>query len=100
MRAGNDDLRAEAPEAGEIYAIYVAPWAQRQGVGRALMTDALEWLRDHARWPIALWVIVGNEAGIGFYKHLGFQPDGARQPIDFDGTPVDEIRYRLGGAPP
>jgi hypothetical protein len=25
----------------------------------------------------------------------GSRPDGARQPIDFDGTPVDEIRYRL-----
>ena len=96
----DDDLRAEAPRAGEIYAIYVAPWAQRQGVGRALMAGALAWLGEHARRPIALWVIVGNEAGMGFYEHLGFRPDGARQPIDFDGTPVDEIRYRLGSEEP
>jgi GNAT superfamily N-acetyltransferase len=92
----DDDLLAESPNAGEVYAIYVAPWAQAQGVGRALMDAALDWLREHAREPIALWVIVGNETGTGFYEHLGFRRDGARQPIDFDGTPVDEIRFRLG----
>jgi hypothetical protein len=45
-------------------------------------------------------VIAGNERGSAFYEHLGWRPDGARQPIDFDGTSVDEIRYRLADPPP
>jgi len=94
----DDDLRAEAPRAGEVYAIYVSADAQGRGVGRSLMDAALTWLRDAGRDPIAVWVIVGNDPATRFYERLGFRPDGARQPIDFDGTPVDEIRLRLGGA--
>ena len=26
----------------------------------------------------------------------GFAPDGARNPIDFDGLAIPEIRYRMG----
>jgi GNAT superfamily N-acetyltransferase len=97
-RTRDDDLRAEAPGAGEVYAIYVATWAQGRAVGRALMIVALDWLRRAGRNPVAVWVIVGNDPAIRFYEQLGFRPDGARQPIDFDGTPVDEIRFRLRDA--
>ena len=33
-----------------------------------------------------------------FYQAAGFRADGARSTIDFDGTPIDEIRYRLDSA--
>lgn len=94
----DDDLRAEAPGAGEVYAIYVAAAAQGRGAGRALMDAALTWLRGAGRNPVAVWVIVGNDPAIRFYERLGFRLDGARQPIDFDGTPVDEVRLRRPGA--
>jgi ribosomal protein S18 acetylase RimI-like enzyme len=86
------------PGAGEIHAIYVAPAAWRRGLGRRLLDTAVGELRTRGLDPIVLWVIDGNERGIGFYEHLGWRPDGARQPIDFDGTPVDEVRYRLAHA--
>ena len=61
---------------------------------------AVDHLRTRGLDPLVLWVIVGNERGSTFYEHLGWRRDGARQPIDFDGTPVDEIRYRLVDPPP
>ncbi len=45
--------------------------------------------------PLVLWVIEANLRGRQFYERSGWRVDGARQPIDFDGVPVDEIRYRL-----
>jgi GNAT superfamily N-acetyltransferase len=94
-RTRDDDLLDETPDAGEVYALYVAGWAQGRGLGGALMGAALGWLRGIGRDPIAVWVIVGNDPAIRFYERLGFRLDGARQPIDFDGTPVDEVRFRL-----
>jgi len=95
--ARDDDLPAGA---GEVYAIYVAASAQGRGVGRRLMAVAVDHLRGAGLDPLVLWVIVGNTDASRFYRHLGWRPDGARQPIDFDGTPVDEIRYRLADQPP
>ena len=40
-------------------------------------------------------VIEGNVRGRRFYERAGWAPDGGRQPIDFDGVIVDEIRYRI-----
>jgi RimJ/RimL family protein N-acetyltransferase len=42
-----------------------------------------------------LWVIEANIRGRRFYERLGWTADGARQPIDFDGELVDEVRYRM-----
>lgn len=100
MTAGptrDDDLRTEAARAGEVYAIYVAAASQGRGVGRVLMDTALDWLHAGGHDPVAVWVLVGNDRAIGFYERLGFRRDGARQPIDFDGTSVDEIRLRRDG---
>ncbi len=52
--------------------------------------------RERGFAPIVLWVIEGNLRGRRFYERAGWAPDGGRQPIDFDGVMVDEIRYRLG----
>lgn len=95
--ARDEDL---PPGAGEIYAIYVAASTQGRGIGRSLMDAAVSELRARALDPLVLWVIDGNTRGAAFYEHLGWRPDGARQPIDFDGTPVDEIRYRRSDRPP
>ena len=45
--------------------------------------------------PVVVWVFEANPAARRFYEAAGFRTDGARSTIDFDGTPVDEIRYRL-----
>jgi GNAT superfamily N-acetyltransferase len=80
--------------AGEVYAIYVDPPAQGRGIGRALLDAASSELREAGFEPLILWVLTANTLGRGFYEACHWQPDGSTRPIDFDGTPVDEVRYR------
>ena len=82
---------------GEVHSIYLAPEAWGRGLGPQLLAAAVDDLHARGFAPLVLWVIEANVRGRRFYERLGWIPDGARQPIDFDGTPVDEIRYCLGG---
>jgi ribosomal protein S18 acetylase RimI-like enzyme len=93
---GRDESAPPPDGAGEVYAIYLAPEARGRGYGRALFARAVDDLRSRDFDPIVVWVFEGNPVGRRFYEAAGFRPDGARYTIDFDGTPVDEIRYRLG----
>jgi L-amino acid N-acyltransferase YncA len=82
------------PGTGELRAIYLAPEAWSRGLGSALLAVAVDDLRKRGFAPLVLWVIEANARGRRFYEGAGWHPDGARKPIDFDGVPVDEIRYR------
>ena len=97
--AGSGPGRAESapPPAGsgEVYAIYVAPEWLGLGYGRTLFHHAVSDLRTRAFDPIVVWVFEANATARRFYEAAGFRPDGARFTIDFDGFPIDEIRYRL-----
>jgi GNAT superfamily N-acetyltransferase len=85
----------DLPElAGEVYAIYVDPDAQGRGIGRVLLDAASNELQDAGFEPLVLWVLTANAPGRGFYGACNWWPDGSSRPIDFDGTPVDEVRYR------
>lgn len=84
-----------APGAGEVNSIYLAPEAWGRGLGRTLLERATDDLRGRGYDPLILWVIEANARGRRFYERAGWHPDGARQPIDFDGLLVDEIRYRI-----
>jgi GNAT superfamily N-acetyltransferase len=87
------DYDAE-PGTGEVNAIYLAPEAWGRGLGTRLLDHAAADLRARGFTPLILWVIEANLRGRRFYERAGWLVDGARQPIDFDGVPVDEIRYR------
>lgn len=93
-RPGRDDDLT--PGAGEVHSIYLAPEAWSRGLGSALLVTAVDDLRTRGFGPLVLWVIEANARGRRFYEQAGWRPDGPHQPIDFDGVPVDEIRYRLG----
>lgn len=82
---------ADTPEAGEVYAVYVYPGAQRAGTGRSLLGTALAWLAPR---EATLWVLTANAAARAFYEACGFRPDGAARGIDVGGAVVDEVRYR------
>lgn len=83
------------PRTGEVNSIYLAPEAWGRGLGPRLLASAADDLRARGFAPLILWVIEVNTRGRRFYERLGWRPDGARQPIDFDGVMVDEIRYRI-----
>ncbi len=46
------------------------------GLGRAMMTMAIDWARAVALRRISLWVFAGNERAIGLYHALGFADEG------------------------
>jgi GNAT superfamily N-acetyltransferase len=82
--------------AAEVYAIYVDPPAQGRGLGRAMLEAATDELRSAGFEPIVLWALTANAPGRAFYEACGWRADGTSRAIDFDGTAVDEMRYRAG----
>ena len=83
------------PGTGELHSIYLAPEAWSRGLGATLLAAAVADLHERGFAPLVLWVIEANVRGRRFYERTGWLADGGRQPIDFDGVLVDEIRYRL-----
>jgi RimJ/RimL family protein N-acetyltransferase len=79
---------------GEVFAIYLAPDAWGQGLGRALMTAALGHLAEVGYQEATLWVLDTNERARRFYGAAGFAPDGAEKVDDVRGFAIREIRYR------
>ncbi|MGZ8437479.1 MAG: N-acetyltransferase family protein [Candidatus Limnocylindrales bacterium] len=93
-RSRDDDTD---PGTGEVRAIYVAPEAWSTGLGAALLRAAVTDLHGRGYAPLILWVLQANRRARRFYERDGWREDGAQRPIDFDGVPVDEVRYRLAG---
>ena len=88
--------------AGEVFAIYLRPERRGQGYGRALFSVAARDLIERGYDPLIVWVFEANADTRRFYAAAGFQPDGARHDVDFDGLAVvPEIRCRRAptGAP-
>lgn len=59
---------------GFLQRLAVDPARQGEGLGRALVHDALHWMRR--RGSTVAWVNTqeANERALGLYRHLGFQP--------------------------
>ena len=85
---------AETPEAGELYAIYVASAQWGRGVGPELIEGAQGALRDAGFDEAVLWVLVGNDRACRFYERHGWRADGTEVVKDVHDCPVPELRYR------
>lgn len=96
---GRDESAPPPAGAGEIEAIYLDPSRIGRGFGRALFGHAVDDLLARGFGPIVVWVFEANPRARAFYEAAGFRTDGARHDIDFDGTVVTEIRYRLDVSP-
>ena len=59
---------------GEIDSIFVNPQYRKQGIGRALMEKALEWLNSKGVKKKIVSVAVGHEQVYRFYSRFGFLP--------------------------
>ena len=64
----------EAPNAGEIFALYVLSEYYGTGIGLRLMQAGLKELSVYPE--VHLWVLKGNKRAIRFYKKCGFVPTG------------------------
>jgi len=89
------------PGTAALETIYLDESARGSGLGRRLIETAVQDLVERGFSSAILWVLTANERARRFYEAAGWLPDGAAQMLDFDGTAVEEIRYRidLAGAP-
>ena len=71
---GYGDRGDEAPDTGEIFALYVLSEYRGTGVARLLMDAALKKLAGYPE--VALWVLKGNARAIRFYQKCGFRANG------------------------
>ena len=71
---GYGDRGDEAPDTGEIFALYTLSEYYGKDVGRQLMDAALQQLREYKQ--ICLWVLKDNKRAIHFYQKCGFCPNG------------------------
>lgn len=76
----------------EIYAIYILPGCQRQGLGQQLMRAAALQLKEMKHRSTCLWVLEKNEKAVSFYKKLGGQRCGKKD-IEIGGTKVKDVAF-------
>ena len=69
------DRGEEAPNVGEIFAIYVLSDYFGTGLAQKLMKAGLDKLSNYPK--VQLWVLKDNARAIRFYEKCGFKPDGA-----------------------
>jgi ribosomal protein S18 acetylase RimI-like enzyme len=84
---------SETEGAVELYAIHVTPELVGTGIGRDLMINALEQLREIGGERAVLWVLEENERARRFYERGGWQPDGETRVEPINGEPVPQLRY-------
>jgi GNAT superfamily N-acetyltransferase len=83
-----------------LYTIYLLPALERQGIGRALMTDAEDQMRARGARGGVLRVITANSGTRQFYERLGWtQEPGSVHMEDAWGQEVETIRYRKALSP-
>ncbi len=84
----------DAGEVGLVYLLYVLPDYWGHGVGTALMSAALDDLRDLGMREAVLWVLRDNQRARRFYEGLGWRPDGRTTTEDYGGVAVEAWCYR------
>lgn len=76
---GYGERGEEAPDTGEIFALYVLPEYWGTGVAQRLMDAGAESLKTYPK--IALWVLKENARAIRFYEKCGFRQDGSEKEL-------------------
>ena len=85
---------SDAPDTGEVYALYVDPDWWGRSVGAALIAAARARLVTLGFRHAVLWVLTGNTRAERFYRNDGWQADGSSRTVTLWGVTVDELRYR------
>jgi ribosomal protein S18 acetylase RimI-like enzyme len=91
--ARDTDLPART---GEVYAIYREELVSGAGVGRMLMSHALDDLRADSFESAVLWVLEKNVRSRRFYEIGGWCEDGAVKTTDAPEGARREVRYARG----
>lgn len=90
---GSSRDAAAAPNEGEVIALYVHPDQWRAGIGRRLVSAALERLARAGLEQAIVWTLAESSRNLAFYESLGFRRDGGEQRRESFGSPL-EVRFR------
>ncbi len=71
-------VRDEEAETFDVFAMWVAPEARGQGLGRRLLGDLEAWIRSVGGRTVRLSVTDRAEAAAALYRSAGYEPDGRR----------------------
>ena len=93
-RDATDPLECAA-FAGEIFAIYVQPGAQGNGLGGALLRAAAADLAEQGLNGLLIWCLESNVQARGFYERMGGRPIGRRS-TEMAEALLDEVGYGWG----
>jgi GNAT superfamily N-acetyltransferase len=86
------DPKMDPAQVGELVGIYLLPEVWDKGLGRKLLTAAVEHLTAAGYSQATLWVLESNARARRFYA--GWSEDGAVRRSDRLGFPITEVRYR------
>ena len=82
----------------ELTGLYLAPEAQRQGLGTRLAATVAAAQRSHGATGLIVWVIAGNKAARAFYERLNAALV-VEQPFTWDGMDLVEAGYGWSDLP-
>ncbi|MDQ6684289.1 MAG: GNAT family N-acetyltransferase, partial [Pseudomonadota bacterium] len=84
---------AKLAHKAHVWGMYVKPGARRQGIGRLLLGQALDYARrELGVHQVNLGVNAGNEAALRLYEALGFRPFGLERGfMMLEGVAQDEV---------
>lgn len=92
-----DDEDDDPGTTAMLFALYLLEEAWGRGIGKPLMTAALEAVRDDGFSGATLWVAAANEGARRFYERTGWRDDARAKEcfgsIDVRAE-VPTIRYR------
>lgn len=83
---------------GIVQSLYVAPHAHGKGIGSLLLGRATAAMTKDTPRHLVLWVFADNTPSIGFYRRLGWKPDGHSRTQDEFG--VLELRLAFQESAP
>lgn len=82
---------------GELISLYLRPEYVGRGLGRALLSAALNALADMGFDAVFLWVLEENAAARAFYERMGFVRGGETLCEEIGGKTLRELRYVRSG---
>lgn len=82
-------------ETGEVTAIYLRQSHWGQGIGWALLQEAMGRLRKLGFKRATLWVLETNARTRRFYEDAGWELEGAEKVDHISGAALREVRYRM-----
>jgi GNAT superfamily N-acetyltransferase len=85
--------QGDAPDCGELCALYVSPERWGCGIGVALVRAARNRLLLLGYRQAVLWILLGNARAERFYQRDGWTCDGLQRTATVWDATVEEVRY-------